>query len=59
MYDAIHTPDYPKAEDVFTSLDYKGVWLGERAGVTSILVFSSKDVKKLGEEPAKYRQQEA
>lgn len=54
-YGNIHNDQFEEAEDLFRSLGYKGVWLGERAGITSILIFDQKDVRLTGNQPAKYK----
>ena len=54
-YHNIANDQYDDASQLLKSLGYRGVWLSERPGIKSVLLFNAKDATKIGEEPAQFR----
>ena len=52
-YHSIGNEEFDDASRLLSSLGYDGVWLSERPGVKSVLIFDGSNDRKKGEVPAK------
>ena len=54
-YSNICNEEHGDAESLLKSLGYEGIWLNERAGVNSILLFDQNNATLVGTEPAVFK----
>ena len=57
-YSNIATEEHEDAESLLKSLGFHGIWLNERPGVNSVLLFDQHDAKLVGTNPPVYKKPE-